>query len=354
MYNYDNYKGNEIKIFPRGLLNLSTTTRKIKKYNNHKDLNMYNSCYINASIQCLFRLDEFVKNILKCENKGNLVIETKNLIYNMQNTYDKKKQCTVAGIKQAMGEKDIIYNNDEQEDANEFITNYLNQLVEETKDIGRLNWRCLIKDEEYFNDFLNKFQKRKGNSFILDLFYGLTRTEEYCNNCNAIFSIKFNTFNILELPISEDDYEYENTETLDMKVLLQNFISEKKNKNERCSKCNKFVKVKTSINSLPKNLIIYFNTDNSSKKRNKINIQRTINFENYVYDKSLINDNEYFYHLKGIIFYSKFSTNGGHYKAACLVNNEKWYYFDDNRYETDHNLLRIYDNDNPSFLFYEK
>ena len=65
-------------------------------------------------------------------------------------------------------------------------------------------------------------------------------------------------------------------------------------------------------------------------------------------------DGDFFYHLKGIVFYSDFSKKIGHFKSACLVNNEKWYYFDDNTYETDKDLLRIYENENPSILFYEK
>lgn len=348
----ENNNQDEIMINPFGLINLSRADQKLKK-KNYKNSNLYNICYINASIQCLFRLNEFVKKIVKY-NKGNLIIATNNLIDKMQNIPKNNKYCSVSEIKKAMGKTNDIYNNDEPEDANEFITNYLNELVEETKDSGEINWKCLDEDKQYFYKFYNKFLQRKGKSFILDLFYGLLRTEYYCHKCSQIFSIKFNSFNILELPLNQEESEYDNDKQLDMRDLLKDYISEKDNENEICPKCNINQKIKISINSLPKCLIIYFSRDYSNKKNNKINILKTINFENFVYNKSLNEDDNYFYHLKGIIFYEYYSKDISHYQAACLVNNEKWIYFDDIICKNDKNLLYIYENENPVCLFYEK
>ena len=91
-----NYNENEINIPPVGLLNFSRKDQKISGYNNYKDLNLWNACYINASIQCLFRLDEFVKNILKYEG-GNLTKATRNLINKMKN-FNKKKNFALCLI----------------------------------------------------------------------------------------------------------------------------------------------------------------------------------------------------------------------------------------------------------------
>ena len=347
-----NYKEEEIKIFPVGLINLSRDTQRTKQYKHYKNSNLNNSCYINASIQCLFRLDGFVKNILKCKN-GKLVSATKNLINNMQRTNNKYKSCSVFEIKQAMAEKNEIYENDYQEDANEFISNYLNDLLQETKNNGRISWKYLDKDETSFIDFYNKFYKRKGSSFIIDQFYGVLRTENYCKNCNYSFNIKFNAFNILDLPIDEEKYGYKFGEEIEINDLLRNFIAER-DIEEVCANCGEDIKVKTTIYNLPKCLIIYFNREKSNNRKNKINVQKTLNFRKFVYDRSLNEDDNFYYNLKGIIFYSPYSSRGGHYQSACLVNNESWYYFNDNYYETDKNLLRIRDDENPSFLFYEK
>ena len=353
MQNYE--KEEKIYLNPVGLVNLSRYQR-INNYKSYKKSNLFNSCYMNASIQCLFRLDEFVKKIIQYD-EGSLVLATKKLIYSMQKP-NNKKQCSVLDIKNAMGEKDEKYKDECQEDANEFITNYLNNLIEETNDDSvEINWICKEEDEEYFNKFYQKFFKRNRNSFIIDLFYGVFRTEYYCKKCKSTFNTKFSSFNILEIPASEI-HSFKNIEPLYVQNLIENFISEKDDSGEYCTECKADVTMKTSINSLPKCLIIYLNKDDYHDSSNKINIPKTINMENYVYDKSLIKDENYYYHLKGIIFYSNYSSKCGHYKATCLVNNidneKKWFYFDDNNIKTDKNLLRIYDDENPCLLFYEK
>jgi len=60
-----------------------------------------------------------------------------------------------------MGEKYEKYINDNQEDANEFISNYLNCLIEETKDNIDINWIYKKGDEEFFNKFYQKFVKKR-------------------------------------------------------------------------------------------------------------------------------------------------------------------------------------------------
>lgn len=337
----------EIKIPPVGLVNFSRIKKKIKKKFN-KDSIIYNSCYMNACIQCLFRLDEFVRQILKC-NKGDLTMATKNLIYDMKNNQNKKRACSVLKIKQAMGEKYEIYKDDEQKDLNEFLINYLNYLTEETKDSGEIKWHCVDSDKIYFDKFYNKYIKRKGNSLFFNIFYGLLRTEEYCQNCSFIFSIKFQAFNILEIPLNKEIYS---DKPLNIRDLLNDFISKKNNPIEICSICKEKRKYKTSIYSLPKCLIIYFSRDYSNNIINNIDIPISFDFNELLYDKSL-NDYNDIYHLKGIIFYEYSTTNISHYKAACKDNNGKWYYFDDNYFDID-DKLGIYDNENPVFLFYEK
>ena len=65
MQNYE--KEEKIFLNPVGLVNLSRYQR-INNYKSYKKSNLLNSCYMNASIQCLFRIDEFVKNIIKYES----------------------------------------------------------------------------------------------------------------------------------------------------------------------------------------------------------------------------------------------------------------------------------------------
>ena len=233
MQNYE--KEEEIYLNPVGLVNLSRYQR-INNYKSYKKYNLFNACYMNASIQCLFRIDKFVKNIIQY-NKGSLVLATKELISDMQKPNNKKNLFSVLGIKNAMGEKDEKYKDEYQEDANEFITNYLNNLIEETNDDSvEIDWICKEEDEEYFKKFYQKFFKRNRNSFIIDLFYGVFRTEYYCKKCESTFNTKFSSFNILEIPASENP-SFWNNEPLYVQNLIENFISEKDDKEEICEEC---------------------------------------------------------------------------------------------------------------------
>ena len=113
-------KEDNIYLNPVGLVNLSRYQKINKnKYKYYKKANLFNSCYMNASIQCLFRIDGFIKKIIQY-NEGNLVLATKKLIYDMKKS-NNNNQCSILDIKKAMGEKDEKYNDDFQEDANEFI-----------------------------------------------------------------------------------------------------------------------------------------------------------------------------------------------------------------------------------------
>lgn len=354
--NIDYENEDAINIPAIGLINDSRVTQKHKNNFFHKIVDssyLYNICYMNASIQCLLRIDKFCKNIVKSDG-GNLTKATQNLIKNMQKKKRKNKSCSVFEIKMAMAQKNEIYKNNEEGDVNEFISNYINGLIEEIQDTSKLKWDYSPSDQIYFTKFINKFLKKKGNSFILDLFYGLLRTENYCKNCKRIFSVKFNAFNILEIPINVDNLS---NIPLKMQDLLMEFISEKDDLNEICPKCKKHRNYKISINSLPQCLIIYFTRDYIDNKNNNINIPISFNFVKYM-NKNLIKDNDnendnYFYNLKGIIFYQYSEINLSHYKSVCLGNNMSWYYLDDNHYETK-KLLCINDYDNPVFLFYEK
>ena len=71
----------DINIPPKGLINCS---RENQVYNNYyfDDLYfsyLYNTCYINSSIQCMLRLKKFVKQVLQF-HEGNLILATQNLI----------------------------------------------------------------------------------------------------------------------------------------------------------------------------------------------------------------------------------------------------------------------------------
>lgn len=350
-------KNNKLYIPPVGLLNLSRKDKKNKT--NYNNLYLYNTCYINSSLQCLFRLDEFINNILNCSG-GNLTNASVELINNMRNFYKKnKKNLSVSGIKEAMVEIDNKYEENNPEDANEFISNYLNGILNETANKSKISKINQIElndefDKEAFTNFYNKFYKKKGSSFILDLFNGILRTRSYCKNCDTTFSIRFNAYFILELSIFDllEKNNNESNESLKINKILENFISEKEVSNTICSICKNNTYTKTDIYTLPKYLIIYFErNDGNDYIKNDIEVAKTINFYNFLKNKNL-EQSDYIYNLRAVIYYSFFDDKNGHYTSSCHIGN-KWYYFDDINFESEKNFY-MYNEDYPVLLFYEK
>lgn len=333
-----------------GLLNLSI--KKNKKKNNCDNLKMYNTCYINSSIQCLFHLDKFINKIVNCSIEGNLTKATKNLIYNMKNNNQYLK-LSVSEIKETMVDLDEKYNDNQQEDANEFISDYLNLLIEETRIkndnlMNSINFNNFKYEEAYFH-FINKFYK-KGSSFISELFEGILRTENFCKICKSTFSIKYHPFNILNLPLCNLITKYKK-KPLEMSDIFEQFILQKKISNKICSKCEKEIYTKTDIYKFPYYLILYFErNDGNYYIENKINDLNQINLTNFLYKKdNLENIN---YNLKGVIYYYSFDKKSGHYSASSLINN-RWYYFDDDYIEDSEKMAEC-KNENIIIAFYEK
>jgi ubiquitin C-terminal hydrolase len=344
--NYDYF------VRPVGLINLSrkeTNKAKRRIQNKYKKnyKNLYNTCYINSSIQCLFRLEEFIDNLLKC-SEGKVSMATKNLIINMRNKNNNEDfPLSVSDIKKGMIEYNENYNYNNPEDINEFISDYLNILFKENriKDSFIINEKN-NEDENYIR-FLQK-SNSKGHSFISDLFYGVLRTKNFCKSCGNIIFVNYQSFNILDMPIYSLAIQNK-AKTLNIKDIIAAYISEKEFSNITCN-CGSKIYAKTDIYKLPKYLIMYFErkVDNYYIE-NDIKIKTSIDLSNFLYEKESYGS---FYNLKGIIYYSTFDNNIGHYTASCLIDN-KWYYFDDDNYTIDENYSE-YEGDNIVLLFYEK
>lgn len=342
-------KSEKVNIPPVGLLNLSRENKNQKNKNLDEISNLYNICYINSSIQCLFHLDEFIYNILNSSG-GNLCKATVDLVNNMR-FHDKKKNLSASEIKAVMGEIDEKYKENKQEDADEFISNYINALIEETADksLSKIIKPYDNKDKKCFEKFYNKFYKNKGSSYVLDLFYGILRTQNFCESCNLVYLIKFNAFNILELPIY-NLVKKNKKKVLDMKSILNNYTSKYKISNT-CEICKNQLYTETKIYTLPQCPIIYFGRKiNNYFINNDINISETFDFNDFMsYKETDDSNNNNIYKIKGIIDYTSFGKLG-HYSATCLCNN-KWYNFDDIYVEEDEKPF-LYKK--PIILFYGK
>ena len=241
-----------------------------------------------------------------------------------------------------MGMIDDRYKYNNQEDANEFISNYLDALLEQTSDkydkigIYKENIIKLENENELvktaFDKFFNKFYGRKGYSRILDLFYGNYITKKVCQKCQELVSVKFNAFNMIELPIYElanknKGYNYFPLKPLNIDEILASYFSDTYD-DEKCKNCGRKICNEKYIFKLPDNLIVFFGrTANDEYIDIPISYGKTLNLGKYMY-KKLGNKT---YSLSGIIHYIPFGKKDGigHYTATIFYKKKSWIHFND-------------------------
>ena len=246
--NITNSNKNNI-IYPIGLKNF--LYKKSKDYYFYKSYEMTtgNICYMNSSIQCLFHLKDFTDKIIETASyqKDELITATSNLIDEMKNK--NSKVLSVKNIKKVMGDKiDERYKENNQEDANEFISNFLDGLLNEIGDKNNLPKPLDIENESdraAYDKFYNRFYKIKGNSFLLDLFYSIIKTQKKCESCSKVNSIKFNTNNIIELPIKSSLAK--GGKEINLNDIIANYLNTNKNITGECKFCRGNIYEKINI-----------------------------------------------------------------------------------------------------------
>jgi ubiquitin C-terminal hydrolase len=172
-----------------------------------------NNCYLNSSLQLLTRIDEFKNYILNFkeiqtennETKGNLILEFKKILRTIESSNNNKLIIDPSELKRIMGYVDERYFEDHQEDSNEFISNFIDALLWEIGNTKKVEEKIknlhLVDENDAYISFYKKFYKRREYSFKLDLFYGINKTNKLCKACNKIFTIKFNSINVIGFPI---------------------------------------------------------------------------------------------------------------------------------------------------------
>ena len=304
--------------------------------------NNFNDCYLNSSLQLLTRIKDLKNCVFNYEKKyqinedndteGKLFIEFKKILIQIDKSKDNRLVIDPKPLKNVMGKIDEKYYEDDQEDANEFLSNFIDGLRLETlyklkeaeiKELKNLKINDKLIKSAYDN-FFNRFYIKRGYSFLIDIFYGILQSQIHCKACNEK-TIKFNPYNMLELPIIQLAKKYKN-KSLELTMILNEFKVEKKYES-KCSNCNssRNVYTRTLLYTFPKYLIISLgrSVDNSY-----------IN-NNIIYDKNLelisdYDNKKYNYNLECVLEHSG-GANSGHYWALCPKdqNYNVWYRFSD-------------------------
>lgn len=238
-----------------------------------------------------------------------------------------------------------------EDNYRQLYINELNILI-----INNYEKDIIISSIDYWKKYLEN-----NYSIISTIFTGLFTSEVRCKNCNN-YNINFETFNILELSLFDNDGNI----LTNLDDCIKNFCSSEEVENYKCDKCNivSIALKKMSIFQPPPKLVIQLKRFNSNKKNNsilsKLSGGKINDFIDYPLNNLSLslaqNDIKPLtdkYNLYATINHSG-GLNGGHYVANCKnIIDKKWYHFDDSSVSYINDIDDIITN-TTYVLFYEK
>lgn len=314
--------------------------------------NLGNTCYMNATLQCLantvplalhFLSDRYKYDIQSDSHRGtggNTAHEFKNLLGQM---YYNDKSVSPKGFKSLMGRLFNVYAGYEQQDAHEFLLNFIDKLHE---DLNRAVHRSgaptpLASAEEAslsLNARINRFWSQHVDrhlSVISDLFEGLLVSSLTCLACRKSSS-SFEVFSCLSLPIPAVRGSVSNLQDCLRLFLETESMSGEAAWDCPCCKQKRKAEKRMIIARLPKILIIQFNRFRCETAWQSKKLQTYVHFPSNSLDMSAYVDHSQVetksrgpYHLYAFLnHYGTLAT--GHYIAYCRTRlGGPWYMYDD-------------------------
>ena len=206
------------------IIEINELSNILKKGCNHGvcgSHNLGNTCFMNSSIACLSNCSELTKYFLTGQFKQNINKKNKlglggklanawgNLLENYWNT--NTNAGNPSKIKDLVAKKVKKFSGHNQQDSNEFMTEFLALLNEDLNKTTKKNYKELKekgKDESELDCAVRFWvnHRARNESIITDLFSGLLKSVVICSKC-GYNNITFDPFNTLTLPIP--DYKYQ-------------------------------------------------------------------------------------------------------------------------------------------------
>ena len=216
-------------LYTRRIIDISKISEFLTEDSSHGlcgSHNLGNTCFMNSSIACLSNCTELTYYFLSGEYKKDINRENKlgmggalaeswaELLHDYW--VESQHVGNPSDLKRTFGNKIKRFSGYNQQDSNEFIDLFLENLNEDLNSVTKREYIELKNkgenesDEECSKRYWDNYLKRN-NSIITDLFCGQIKSILTCPNCGFI-NIGFDPFNTLNLNIPETkNRKYQNS-----------------------------------------------------------------------------------------------------------------------------------------------
>ena len=328
-----------VSPFSRHIIDAEDLKKILKPEYNHGccgGQNLGNTCYMNSSIACLSNCTELTTYFLtgnfqrdiNSKNKEGLGGKLANSWNDLLEQYwlSTARVGDPSNVKSSVAKKVKKFAGFNQQDSNEFMTEFLSILSEDLNKSNKKDYQELKEKQETETDqeCAVRFWKNhleRNNSIITDLFSGLLKSEVICRQC-GFKNITFDPFNTLTLAIPQNPKEFlaKNRKYEDIQFF---YISKYNIKNNIRIKLR--IKKNSTINDLKDQLK---NFKNFKHEINKLIFIQVLNSEfiRFIPDTDIINPREFIF---------AFNEEDTH-------NNEE----DENMEKNNNNYIPLYMNKN--------
>ena len=308
-------------------------------------LNVGQSCYMNATIECLSNIKSLSNNLLQKYGSYNidkqpLCVSYSSLLYDLLRTTEKYIKPNL--FKEIIGKLNPLFEGNHAADAKDLIFFIIETLHKElcppsnnnNNEIDFLQQELNSQNEQkMLNDFLKEMQSN--STIISNLFYGINRSIMKCIGCN-ITKYSFQTFNLLIFPLKKvKDYKMRKyggnffNYNLDLNLYDAFECEQEVERLEGdnmiyCNQCKKLSPGihKQEIYGMPRILIIILNRGKNNQDFNEeFRFDEILDFT----DKNIVQKIESYkkYYLCGIITHLGESGSSGHFIAYCRNNQSE-------------------------------
>ena len=324
-------------------------------------VNLGNTCYMNSVLQCLSHLLTFHpqnENFFdECKDLNNgLMYEWFQFQRGMWSNDNNEKQNPVKllrSFKTLCDEKDLYFENFNQNDVDEFLTLFLDLLHGCVKKKVKINLKTKTGSDESSKMVIKGFETWKrfyenDYSYIVENFYSQLLCLTICPDC-YYFTSNHDPIQVISLEIPK------NAETIYdcFKHYTRKQVLDEENM-WKCDECNKKVQPhqKTLLFKTSDILVILLKRYTSNLRKNDKFIQYPLKLNLKDYNKNYGTRKTNTYNLNGFCIHGG-SLGGGHYYAVSRnALDKRWYEYNDTNVSnvSDNKLLKY----TPYLFFYKR